>query len=107
MTKIHPYHNGTDGQDCGGELGIRTPDSFHYASFQDWCIQPLYQLSIFSFCLATIYSICDTAIKIKCFYKISQFIFCGHNFKKKAPKNSGLFLIVYKCIKHNFSNICK
>ena len=33
----------------GGELGIRTPDSFHYASFQDWCIQPLYQLSIFSF----------------------------------------------------------
>ena len=35
----------------GGELGIRTPDSFHYASFQDWCIQPLYQLSIFSFCL--------------------------------------------------------
>ncbi len=38
--------------DCGGELGIRTPDSFHYASFQDWCIQPLYQLSIFSFMLA-------------------------------------------------------
>ena len=34
---------------CGGELGIRTPDSFHYASFQDWCIQPLYQLSIFSY----------------------------------------------------------
>ena len=34
----------------GGELGIRTPDSFHYASFQDWCIQPLYQLSIFNCC---------------------------------------------------------
>ena len=33
----------------GGELGIRTPDSFHYASFQDWCIQPLYQLSIILF----------------------------------------------------------
>ena len=30
----------------GGRLGIRTPDSLHYASFQDWCIRPLCQPSI-------------------------------------------------------------
>ena len=34
----------------GGRLGIRTPDSLHYASFQDWCIQPLCQPSIFNCC---------------------------------------------------------
>ena len=45
-----PGNNGSPGHSRGGELGIRTPDSFHYASFQDWCIQPLYQLSIFSCC---------------------------------------------------------
>ena len=35
---------------CGGRLGIRTPDSLHYASFQDWCIRPLCQPSIFTCC---------------------------------------------------------
>ena len=29
----------------GGELGIRTPDTFRYAGFQDRCNRPLYQLS--------------------------------------------------------------
>jgi hypothetical protein len=30
----------------GGERGIRTPDTLlTYASFQDWCIQPLCHLS--------------------------------------------------------------
>ena len=33
---------------CGGELGIRTPGSFHYDGFQDRCFRPLSQLSIFS-----------------------------------------------------------
>ena len=32
----------------GGELGIRTPGSFHYDGFQDRCFRPLSQLSIFS-----------------------------------------------------------
>ena len=68
---LNPVKLGLAQTPCGGELGIRTPDSFHYASFQDWCIQPLYQLSIFScLFLRTIYSICDVEIKIKCFLKI-------------------------------------
>lgn len=29
----------------GGWLGIRTPDSFHYAGFQDRCFRPLSQPS--------------------------------------------------------------
>lgn len=41
-----PFDNSFKRQLSGGELGIRTPDGLHHASFQDWCIQPLYQLSI-------------------------------------------------------------
>ena len=29
-----------------GETGIRTPEPITVASFQDWCIQPLYHLSV-------------------------------------------------------------
>ena len=33
--------------DCCRELGIRTPEAFTLASFQDWCHQPLGQLSVY------------------------------------------------------------
>ena len=42
---IGAYH--TTLLDCCRELGIRTPEAFTLASFQDWCHQPLGQLSIF------------------------------------------------------------
>lgn len=47
----------------GGELGIRTPDTFRYASFQDWCNRPLYQLSMVDILCKCLYfsltNVCD------------------------------------------------
>ena len=73
----------------GGRLGIRTPDSFHYASFQDWCFRPLSQPSTYSNLLqqkifmqqdyVSIFLFAMQAFSKKMWLAMQNLIFCTKN----------------------------